>query len=122
MLGKAVAIILGLGAGAVLMLHARQERLVVLHDLAVLQARLAQHDRDFLMLRTRIAAGVSPGRVQDLAAALGPTMPLAAAPAGPADWAAGAARTVLATLPEARVPQTPASRPHERRAGRGSRE
>lgn len=116
MAAKIIALILALGVGAVLMLSLRQERLQVLHETAELQKRLAQHDRDFLSLRTRIASSVSPPLVQQLAAGLGPTVSIAAAGDGSAHVetpaatdakvAAGAGKSVLVGLP-AKKPASP---------------
>ncbi len=116
MAAKIIALILALGVGAVLMLNLRQERLQVLHETAELQKRLAQHDRDFLSLRTRIASSVSPPLVQQMAAGLGPTVSIAAAGDGPAHVespaatdakpGAGVGKSVLVGLP-AKKPASP---------------
>ncbi len=127
MSAKIIALILALGVAAALMLNLRQERLQVLHETAELQRRLAQHDRDFLNIRTRIASSVSPPLVQQLAVSLGPTVSIAAAGDGPAHTdspadasakSAGArGKSVLVGLP---AKKPPASKPDRSPAPSGS--
>ncbi|MFN0011277.1 MAG: hypothetical protein ACKVS8_06485 [Phycisphaerales bacterium] len=81
MVAKLISLILTLGLVGVLMLNLRQERLQVMHEMADLQKRLAEHDRDFLKMRSQIASRVAPPVVLELAAKLGPTVPIATLPA-----------------------------------------
>ncbi|MGQ0628516.1 MAG: hypothetical protein ACT4PL_10510 [Phycisphaerales bacterium] len=72
MLGKVCFLILGIGATACGLLGYRQLRLQTLHDLAQVQRRLNEHDRDLFRLRSEIAEFVTPDRVAEMARILGP--------------------------------------------------
>ncbi len=99
MVAKLIALVLTLGIVGVLVLHLRQERLQVMHEMADLQKRLAEHDRDFLRVRSRIASRVAPPVVLELAAKLGPTVPIATLPAsgGPLRTKAAAGNPAAST-------------------------
>ncbi len=72
MLGKVCVLILSIGATGCGLLGYRQMRLQTLHELANVQKRLVLHDRDLFRLRSEIAERVTPARVAQLAADLGP--------------------------------------------------
>ena len=72
MLGKACFLLLGIGATAGGLLGSRPLRLQTLHDLAQVQRRLNEHDRDLFRLRSQIAEFVTPDRVAEMARVLGP--------------------------------------------------
>ena len=72
MLAKIAAIILTIGIVGCVLLTNRQLRLQAVHDLAVLQRRVAEHDRTLWHLRAEIAANVIPRNVEQLARSLGP--------------------------------------------------
>lgn len=76
MLPKIAAVILTIGIVGCVLLTARQLRLQAVHDLAVLQRRVAEHDRTLWHLRVEIAGNVVPRNVETLARALGPLEPI----------------------------------------------
>lgn len=76
MFAKLTLFILALGAVACGLLTLRQQRLDAVHDMAVLHGRIAQLDRDLLVVRVQIARAISPGKVEQLAAKLGPVVPM----------------------------------------------
>jgi hypothetical protein len=71
-LAKIATVILTIGIVGCILLTARQQRLQAVHDLAVLQRRVAEHDRTLWHLRAEIARNVQPRNVEALARALGP--------------------------------------------------
>jgi hypothetical protein len=79
-LGKVLFLILCIGASACVLLTVRQQRLAVVHDMAAIHNRLAQHDKVLFDVRARIAQDLSPMRVQQLASALGPLSPIGVDP------------------------------------------
>lgn len=76
MFAKVVAVILSLGFCACVLLAARQARIQGAHDLAEARLRIIQRDQELWKLRARIAARVTPDRVQRLATALTPLRPI----------------------------------------------
>ena len=85
MVAKLIAVILAVGAAGIMMLDLRQQRLQTMHDIAMVQRRMAEHDRELFRVRTRIAAAVVPQQVEQLAARLGPTTPINVPLPGDAD-------------------------------------
>ncbi len=79
-LAKVLFLILCIGASACVLLTVRQQRLAVVHDMAAIHNRLAQHDKVLFDVRARIAQDLSPMRVQQLAAAMGPMSPIGVDP------------------------------------------
>lgn len=73
---KLITVILAVGAAGMMMLDLRQQRLQTMHDIAMVQRRMAEHDRELFRVRARIAAAVVPQQVEQLAARLGPTTPI----------------------------------------------
>jgi hypothetical protein len=71
-LAKIATVILTIGIVGCILLTTRQQRLQAVHDLAVLQRRVAEHDRTLWHLRAEIARNVQPRNVEALARALGP--------------------------------------------------
>lgn len=80
MLAKVLFLILCIGASACVLLTVRQQRLAVVHDMAAIHNRLAQHDKVLFDVRARIAQDLSPMRVQQLASAMGPLSPIGVDP------------------------------------------
>lgn len=76
MFGKLCMLILAVGVTACALLVLRQQRLDAVHELAVAQGRIAQHDRDLYELRTRIATRVTPTQVEALAVKVGQLEPI----------------------------------------------
>ncbi len=76
MFAKLLVIILSLGACACVLLAARHARIHAAHDLAEARLRIVQRDRELWKARARIAARVTPERVQRLAANLIPLRPI----------------------------------------------
>jgi len=64
--------VLGIGLTAAALLALRQQRLWAVHESAAVQRRIAEHDRLLWKLRGDIAAQVTPDRVRELSARLGP--------------------------------------------------
>lgn len=93
MVAKVAAIILTIGIVGCILLTNRQLRLQAVHDLAVLQRRVAEHDRTLWHLRAEIAGRVVPRNVEQLAKGLGPMEPI------PVDPRPGAASIQVATRP-----------------------
>ncbi|MBX3359000.1 MAG: hypothetical protein KF745_11305 [Phycisphaeraceae bacterium] len=94
MFAKICAVIVTVGVIGCVLLTNRQLRLQAVHDLAVLQKRVAEHDRALWHLRVEIAGSVTPGNVEQLARAIGPleSLPVPARPgAVPASQVASAA-------------------------------
>ena len=83
MFAKLAVLILSLALCACALLALRQMRTQAAHELAEARLRLLQRDNEFWRLRNRIAAGVTPERVGQLASGLSPLKPMApeAAPA-----------------------------------------
>ena len=54
-----------------MLLTTRQQRLQSVHDLAVIQKRVAEHDRTLWTLRVAIASKLNPARIEHLASSLG---------------------------------------------------
>jgi hypothetical protein len=77
---KLCVLILAIGTTAGTLLHLRQARLQAVHELAELQKRFNQHDRDLFTIRTQIAQAVTPERVQQMASTLGPMRPIGVDP------------------------------------------
>jgi hypothetical protein len=73
--GKLLVLILWVGLVACALLALRQSRLQYAHELAQIQLRIARHDEALWRERVRIARGVTPARVQEMAARLGPLRP-----------------------------------------------
>lgn len=71
MFAKILAVILALGVVACVLLTTRQQRLQSVHDLAVIQKRVAEHDRTLWTLRVAIASKLNPARIEHLASSLG---------------------------------------------------
>lgn len=101
MLAKLCVLILSLGVTGGVLLHLRQARLQVVHELARVQLRMNDRDRDLFRIRTRIASRITPERIEQLAAQFGPMTPIgvhtahdlpaASAPDGEATLPAGGA-------------------------------
>lgn len=88
MLAKICMLILSLGITAGILLHLRQARLQAVHELARVQLRMNERDRDLFRIRTQIAQRVTPERIEEAAKRFGPLAPIgvetAAAVRGPA--------------------------------------
>lgn len=82
MFAKLAAVIVAVGAVAGALLCLRQLRLQAVNELAVVQRRVAEHDRTLWHLRVEIARLTTPERTQQMASNLGPLEPLR--PRGPA--------------------------------------
>jgi hypothetical protein len=67
---KLVATVVVIGACACGMLAIRQMRTQAAHELAETRFRIMQRDNELWRLRTRIAQGVTPKRVHEMAARL----------------------------------------------------
>lgn len=80
MFAKLVLVIVVAGAAACGLLAMRQARLQAAHELAQVQFRVARHDEALWAARSRIAAMVTPTRVQEIASGLGPMRPLLSEP------------------------------------------
>lgn len=76
MFAKLAAVILAVGAMAGALLCLRQQRLQAVNELAVVQRRVAEHDRTLWHLRVEIGRLTTPQRTQEMAAGLGPLEPL----------------------------------------------
>lgn len=75
-LGKVLLLIVSIGAAACVLLTLRQQRLDVVHDMAVIHKRMAQHDKALFEVRSRIAQSLSPVRIEQLASAMSPLKPI----------------------------------------------
>ncbi|MBC7834949.1 MAG: hypothetical protein H7Y88_07590 [Phycisphaerales bacterium] len=80
MFGKLAFTILAVGLMACVLLATRQQRLQAVHELAQVQKRVAEHDRDLWRLRLEIARRITPQRIERMATILGPLQPLRPAP------------------------------------------
>ncbi len=76
MFAKGAVTILAIGATACMLLTLRQQRLNAVHEIAILQRRLSEHDRTFLKLRTEIAARITPDRIRELSGHFGHMVPI----------------------------------------------
>lgn len=76
MFARLLAVILTLGVCACVLLAARQARIQAAHDLAEARLRIVRRDQELWKLRARIAAHVTPERVQRLAGGLTPLRPI----------------------------------------------
>jgi hypothetical protein len=72
MLAKICVLIVCLGVAAAVLLHMRQARLQAVHELAKVQLRMNERDRDLYRVRTQIAAKVTPERIEEAAKRFGP--------------------------------------------------
>ncbi|MBL8990185.1 MAG: hypothetical protein JNJ48_01250 [Phycisphaerae bacterium] len=111
MFSKICFLVLVIGASACVLLSVRQQRLDAVHDMAVIQQRIAEHDRDLLRVRAAVAARLIPSRIETLALQLGPLTPIGVDPVSPL------ARPATAVAAAARAAE-PASRPAPARAAR----
>lgn len=75
-LGKLIALVLIAAATAAGLLAVRQRRVDAAHDLARVQAAIAEHDQALWRLRLDIAARVRPEDVRELASRLGGLTPI----------------------------------------------
>ncbi|MFN0131895.1 MAG: hypothetical protein ACKVW3_05110 [Phycisphaerales bacterium] len=78
MFAKLVAVVLAVCVGACALLVIRHLRTQAAHELAESRLRLQQRDNDLWRIKARIAAAVTPSRVQQMASRLGTFKPLAA--------------------------------------------
>lgn len=69
MFGKIVALILSLGIFACALLAVRQARIQAFHELTQTRLRIRAQDERLWVLRTQIAARVTPEHVHEMAAA-----------------------------------------------------
>ena len=99
MFAKVCFLVLAIGASACVLLTVRQQRLDAAHDMAIVQSRIVEHDRDLLRLRGDIAARMMPARIETLAMRLGPLAPIGIDPASPAARAATAIAANTITQP-----------------------
>ncbi|MGD9690979.1 MAG: hypothetical protein AB7K52_08655 [Phycisphaerales bacterium] len=76
MLAKLCVLILALGVCGGALLQLRQARLQVVHELARVQLRMNERDRDLFRIRAQLAQRTSPESVEQLAARFGPLSPL----------------------------------------------
>ncbi|CAN5749271.1 hypothetical protein BH11PLA1_BH11PLA1_07660 [soil metagenome] len=81
MLPKVLFLILGLGATAAALLTMRQQRLDIVHQMAVIHARILENDKAVFDVRTQIARALEPAHVEKLALNIGPMRPLGIDPA-----------------------------------------
>lgn len=96
MFAKLALLILSLALGAAALLAARQMRIEAVHELASARLRILEADARLWKLRAKIAEGVTPQRVEQMASRFGRLQPLifqdplaqrladGGAPAGPA--------------------------------------
>ncbi len=89
MFAKVCVLILCVGVSASALLVLRQQRLVAVHRMAQVQRQIAQADRDLMTLRVRLAQAISVGRVERMAAALGPLRPIGVDPPDQGEGGAG---------------------------------
>jgi hypothetical protein len=98
---KLAFLILVIGLTACGLLALRQQRLRVVHDLAVVHKNMARMDQDLLRVRVDIAQAITPQRVVQLAGNLGPMRPLGVDPEMlPARPASDTAIVVVPPAPE----------------------
>lgn len=116
MFAKLVLLILAIGAVACGLLTLRQQRLDAVHEMALLHGRIAELDRDLLVVRVGIARAISPGKVEQLAAKLGPVQPLGVDRQPPTAIAGGRA----VPSPAAPGPQASGGAPASSPGGGGS--
>lgn len=101
---KVAATILALGLTAAGLLAMRQLRLQAVNESATIQRRIAEHDRQLWKLRGDIASQLTPQRIKDMSARLGPLVhigeekPKIVAPTHPTD---------IAGEPAAQTPPVP---------------
>ena len=69
---KLALVILTIGLVACILLAVRQQRVQAANELADVQRRVMEHDRTLWHLRAELAERVTPTRVDQLAAKLGP--------------------------------------------------
>ncbi len=80
---KLSAVILSVGVVACGLLALRQQRLQAAHELTQAQLRIRQQDEQLWTMRTRIAAEVTPQKIEHLAASFGKLRPMIADPKTP---------------------------------------
>lgn len=83
MFAKLSAVILAIGVCACGLLALRQQRLQAAHELTQAQLRIRQQDEKLWAMRTRIAAEVTPQKIEKLAAGFGQLRPMIADPKQP---------------------------------------
>ncbi|MCE7972864.1 MAG: hypothetical protein DYG92_00860 [Leptolyngbya sp. PLA1] len=76
MFPKVVLLVIAVGAGACTLLGLRQSRLQVASELAQSQLRVCEADERLWLLRSQVAAAVTPQSVERLARALGTMKPI----------------------------------------------
>lgn len=76
MFPKVVLLVIAVGAGACTLLAMRQSRLQVASELAQSQLRVCEADERLWLLRSQVAAAVTPQSVERLARTLGPMKPI----------------------------------------------
>ncbi|MGE3108514.1 MAG: hypothetical protein AB7G11_05240 [Phycisphaerales bacterium] len=77
---KVAVTILSLGLTAAGLLAVRQLRLQAIHDSALIQRRIAEHDRLLWKLRGDIAVQLTPQRIKQMSDQLGPLVHIAEPP------------------------------------------
>ena len=76
MVYKIAALIVGLGLMSCALLTIRQERTQAAHEMAEVQHRVAQHDRELWKLRAEIAKQITPDKVELIARKYGMFVPI----------------------------------------------
>lgn len=88
MFAKLCAVVISIGVVGCTLLALRQSRLQAASELTQAQLRIADHDRRLWQLRADIAERTTPRQIEEMAAALGPLVPMVpdaqdVTPAGP---------------------------------------
>lgn len=117
MFAKVCAVILAVGVTACGLLALRQARLQAAHELARTQLRIRALDEDLWAMRARIAAKVTPGTIEQMAAGVGQLRPMIEA--RPAAEIRQAEAENSATNPRSATPSAkpPASKPPAAKPG-----
>lgn len=105
MVAKILALILCVGTIACSLLAMRQSRLQAASEMAQAQLRIQRADERLWLMRSQVAAGVSPANVERLARALGPLKPIV--DPAPSAVATGPAPTITPTEAPKVVPPPP---------------
>lgn len=76
-LAKLAVLVVCMGLCACALLAARQMRMQAAHELTEARLRIMKHDNDLRRTRARIAAQITPEKVERMAAGLAPMKPVA---------------------------------------------
>ncbi|TVQ63510.1 MAG: hypothetical protein EA379_03750 [Phycisphaerales bacterium] len=75
MAAKLAALIIALALVAGALLAVRQQRIMAAHEMVRAHTRIVERERDLWRLRLEIARHLSPERIEQIAASLGPMRP-----------------------------------------------